>query len=133
MYGDKLSMAHGLEARVPYLDHEIVEYVERLSASYKVRWGSRKWLHRRVCSNFVPKEVVRGRKLNFAATVVDDWFRESADAQINGTLLSDGALIYRYLRPKAVRSLVDEHRSGWGDNHKILFSLVVLEQWLRTV
>ncbi len=48
MYADKLSMAHGLEARVPYLDREIVEYVERLPASFKVRLGQRKWLHRRV-------------------------------------------------------------------------------------
>jgi asparagine synthase (glutamine-hydrolysing) len=131
MYGDKLSMAHGLEARVPYLDQEVVEYVERLSASYKVRWGSRKWLHRRVCSNFLPKELVRRRKLNFAATIVDDWFRQSADAQINDTLLSNESLIYSYLRPKAVGRLVQEHRSGWRDNHKILFSLVVLEEWLR--
>jgi asparagine synthase (glutamine-hydrolysing) len=133
MYGDKLSMAHGLEARVPFLDHEVVEYVERLAASYKVRWGSRKWLHRRVCSNFVPKEVVRGRKLNFAATIVDDWFRESADQQINGTLLTDDSLIYGYLRPRAVHQLVQEHRCGWRDNHKVLFSLVVLEEWLRAL
>src|SRR5262245_34583648 len=50
MYGDKLSMAHGLQARLRYLDHEIIDYVERIPASYKVRWGSGKWLHRRVCS-----------------------------------------------------------------------------------
>src|SRR5580704_3959822 len=49
MFGDKLSMAHGLEVRVPYLDKEIVEYAERLPASFKVRNGSQKWLHRKVC------------------------------------------------------------------------------------
>ena len=54
MFADKLSMAHGLEGRVPYLDKEIVEYVERLPASFKVRHGSRKWLHRRVCEQFLP-------------------------------------------------------------------------------
>ena len=54
MYGDKLSMAHGLEARVPFLDQEIVQYAERLSASFKVRGGSRKWLHRRVCNRYLP-------------------------------------------------------------------------------
>ncbi len=48
MYADKLSMAHSLELRVPFLDKEIVEYVERLPASFKVRNGSRKWLHRQV-------------------------------------------------------------------------------------
>jgi len=131
MYGDKLSMAHGLEARVPYLDHEVVEYVERLPSSYKVHWASRKWLHRRVCSNFLPKEIVRRKKRNFAATVVDDWFRESYDGKMDDTLLNNGSRIYGYLRPQAVQQLVNDHRAGWQDHHKILFSLVVLEEWLR--
>ena len=49
MFGDKLSMAHGLEARVPYLDRTVVEFAQRLGARMKVRRGTRKWLHRRVC------------------------------------------------------------------------------------
>jgi asparagine synthase (glutamine-hydrolysing) len=131
MYADKLSMAHGLEARVPYLDHEVVEYVERLPSSYKVHWAAGKWLHRRVCSNFLPKEIVRRKKRNFAATVVDDWFRESYDGKMEDTLLNAQSQIYGYLRPQAVQQLVKEHRIGRHDHHKILFSLVVLEQWLR--
>jgi asparagine synthase (glutamine-hydrolysing) len=133
MYGDKLSMAHGLEARVPYLDHEVVEYVERLPASYKVRWGSGKWLHRRLCSNYLPPEVVRRRKGNFAATVVDDWFRESYDGKMEDTLLNTESRIYGYLRPQTIQQLVKDHRAGWRDHHKILFSLVVLEEWLRAI
>src|SRR5437899_3278219 len=54
MYADKLSMAHSLEVRVPYLDRTIVEYVQRLGAGFKVRNGSRKWLHRRVCERHLP-------------------------------------------------------------------------------
>lgn len=54
MYADKLSMAHSLEARVPFLDKEIVEFAERLPANFKVRNGSRKWLHRQVCQTFLP-------------------------------------------------------------------------------
>ena len=133
LYGDKLSMAHGLEARVPYLDHDIVEYVECLPASYKVRWGSGKWLHRGVCSNFLPKEVVQRKKANFAANVVDDWFRESYDGKMEDTLLNTESRIYGYLRPQAIQQLVMDHRAGWRDHHKILFSLVVLEEWLRAI
>jgi asparagine synthase (glutamine-hydrolysing) len=133
MYGDKLSMAHGLEARVPYLDHDIVEYVECLPASYKVRWGSGKWLHRGVCNNFLPKEVVQRKKANFAANVVDDWFRQSYDGKMEDTLLNTESRIYGYLRPRAIQQLVMDHRAGWRDHHKILFSLVVLEEWLRAI
>src|SRR5207245_11101746 len=53
MYADKLSMAHVRELRVPYVDKEIVHYVERLPASFKVRNGSRKWRHRPVSGNVV--------------------------------------------------------------------------------
>ena len=53
MYADKLSMAHSLEVRVPYLDRTVVEYVQRLGANLKVRNGTRKWLHRQICQRYL--------------------------------------------------------------------------------
>jgi len=131
MYADKLSMAHSLEARVPYLDREIVEYAERLPAEYKVRNGSRKWLHRRVCKHYLPSEVIRRKKRGFASNVVDRWFKEIHTSQMNDLLADDQALLYAFLRPERVRQLLRDHQSGADDNHKILFSLVVVEHWLR--
>jgi len=131
MYADKLSMAHGLELRVPYLDKEIVEYVERLPASLKVRNGSRKWLHRRVCRAYLPSSIVKRRKRGFAVNVVDDWFRGAMDGKMAETLLDRNAKIYDYLRPEAVREILEQHVSDRQDNHKILFSLIVFEEWLR--
>ncbi len=130
MYGDKLSMAHGLEARVPYLDQEIVQYVERLSASFKVRGGSRKWLHREVGKRFMPPEVTGRRKLGFASPV-DDWLRDSVDSQMLTSLSANGSMIYDYLRHDEVQRLIADHRAGRSNNFKILFSIVVLEEWLR--
>jgi asparagine synthase (glutamine-hydrolysing) len=131
MYADKLSMAHGLELRVPYLDKEIVEYVERLPADIKVRNGSGKWLHREVCRTFLPDSVLRRRKRGFAVNVVDDWFRGALDSRMTESLLDSGSRIYEYLRPAAVRDVFEQHVSGRHDNHKILFSLVVFDEWLR--
>jgi asparagine synthase (glutamine-hydrolysing) len=131
MYADKLSMAHGLEARVPYLDREIVEYVERLPAMFKVRNGSQKWLHRRVSSALLPKEILRRKKRGFGVNVVDDWFRGAMSKKMKEILLDPESQIYRYLRPAAVQSIFTKHSSGEGDHHKILFSLVVFEEWLR--
>jgi asparagine synthase (glutamine-hydrolysing) len=131
MYGDKLSMAHGLEVRVPYLDKEVVEYAQRLPASFKVRMGQRKWLHRKVCEKFLPQEILARKKRGFAVNVVDDWFHSSLDSKMGGYLLDEQSLMYRYLEPRAVRRLLDDHRSGRSDNHKTLFSLIVLEEWLR--
>ena len=131
MYADKLSMAHGLEARVPYLDKDIVEYVERLSATFKVRNGSRKWLHRQVCRTLLPKEILRRKKRGFAVNVVDDWFRAAMGNKMAETLLDRESQIYHYLRPEAVRDLFTQHQSGQSDNHKVLFSLIVFEEWLK--
>jgi len=132
MYSDRLSMAHGLEVRVPYLDHEIVEYAERLNASFKIRMGRRKWIHKRICSRYLPGEIVRRKKRGFAVNVVDDWFKRSFSRGTTDLLVDDSSLIYQFLRPAAVRRLLTKHRAGWSDNHKILFSLVVLETLLRS-
>src|SRR5437773_9072715 len=68
MYADKLSMAHSLEVRVPYLDRTIVEYVQRLGSQFKIRNGSRKWLHRRVCESYLPPSILKRKKRGFAVT-----------------------------------------------------------------
>ncbi len=131
MFGDKLSMAHGLELRVPYLDKELVEYVERLPASFKVRNGSQKWLHRQVCQSILPQTILKRKKRGFAVNVVDDWFRGAASGRIEQILMDGESHMYRYLRPSVVQQMFKHHQSGQNDYHKILFSLVVFEEWLR--
>jgi asparagine synthase (glutamine-hydrolysing) len=131
MYADKLSMAHGLELRVPFVDKEIVEYVERLPAKLKVRNGSGKWLHRQVCRTYLPESLLRRPKRAFASDVVDDWFRDAMDSKMADTLLDPESRIYQFLLPSPVRKLFEQHASGQEDNHKILFSLVLFEEWLR--
>jgi asparagine synthase (glutamine-hydrolysing) len=131
MYADKISMAHGLEVRVPYLDKEVVEFAQRLPASFKVRYGQRKWLHRRVCERFLPKQILARKKRGFAVNVVDEWFDGSMNSKLSNYLQDDASLMFRYLEPQRVSGLFDDHRAGRRDNHKVLFSLVVLEEWLR--
>jgi asparagine synthase (glutamine-hydrolysing) len=131
MYADKLSMAHSLELRVPFVDKEIVEYVERLPANLKVRNGSGKWLHRQVCQKYLPGSILRRRKRGFACNVVDEWFRSALDSEMVDMLLASNSRISQHLQVSGVRKLFDEHASGARDNHKLLFSLVVLEQWMR--
>jgi asparagine synthase (glutamine-hydrolysing) len=133
MYADKLSMAHGLEVRVPYLDREVVEYVERLPANFKIRYGKRKWLHRKVCAGFLPKEILRRKKRGFAVNVVDEWFRGSLNRKMENFLLDNDSLMNKYLRSDKINLLYETHKTGENDNHKILFSLVVFENWLRAL
>jgi asparagine synthase (glutamine-hydrolysing) len=129
MYADKLSMAHSLEVRVPYLDREVVEYVQRLDPAFKVRNGARKWLHRQVCKGYLPSSIYRRPKRGFAVNVVDDWLR-NATGGMSG-MLASGSRLKELISPKAVTALLKSHVSGEADNHKLLFSLAVCEQWLR--
>jgi asparagine synthase (glutamine-hydrolysing) len=131
MFADKLSMAHSLEVRVPYLDRTVTEYAERLGAGLKIRGRSGKWLHRRVCHQYLPPAVLNRKKRGFAVNVVDDWFHSSVRGTLPEMLLDTNSLMYGLLEPQRVGQLVEEHRSGKEDNHKLLFSLVMFEQWLR--
>jgi asparagine synthase (glutamine-hydrolysing) len=133
MYADKLSMAHSLELRVPYLDRTVVEYVQRLGANLKVRNGTRKWLHREVCRNYLAPRILKRKKRGFAVNVVDEWFHSSLKSKLPEVLLDKDSLMFELLRPEPVQGLLENHCSGRQDNHKLLFSLVMFEVWLRGI
>jgi asparagine synthase (glutamine-hydrolysing) len=133
MYADKLSMAHSLEVRVPYLDRTVVEYVQRLDANFKIRRGTRKWLHRKVCQSYLPPRILKRKKRGFAVNVVDEWFHSSLKGELPELLMDRNSLMFELLQPEPIRRLLEAHRSRRQDNHKLLFSLVMLEQWLRGI
>lgn len=131
MFGDKLSMAHSLEVRVPYLDRTVVEFAQRLGAGLKMRNRAGKWVHREVCRRFLPPAILQRPKRGFAVNVVDRWFKDSLQGALPELLLDDRSLMFQLLDPPRVRALLEAHRSGRQDNHKLLFSLIMVEQWLR--
>src|SRR6476620_11751478 len=124
MYADKLSMAHSFEASVPYLDRTVVEYVQRLGADFKIRNGTRKWLHRQVCQNYLPPRILKRKKRGFAVNVVDQWFQSTLKSRFSELLLDKSSLMFHLLKPEPVQKLLEAHQSGRQDNHKLLFSLV---------
>jgi hypothetical protein len=71
-------------------------------------------------------------KTRFAVNVVDEWFCSSMEGEIPTMLLNEKALLFDLLKPEQVRQLLNSHKSGQQNNHKLLFSLVMLKQWLRT-
>jgi asparagine synthase (glutamine-hydrolysing) len=131
MFGDKLSMAHSLEVRVPYLDRTVVEFAERLDARMKIHGRKGKWLHSLICRRYLPEAVINRKKRGFAVNVVDGWFHSSLRSALPDMLLDPSSLMFDLLEPEPVRRLLEDHRSRKSDNHKLLFSLVMFEQWLR--
>jgi len=102
-----------------------------MSASFKIHGISQKWIHRRVAKRFLPDQIIKRRKLGFA-TPVEYWLHDSVANQMETMLLGNDSLIYEYLEPDEVKHLMDEHRQRRANNYKILFSIVMLEEWLRT-
>jgi asparagine synthase (glutamine-hydrolysing) len=130
VYSDKMSMAWGLEQRVPFLDLELMRFVERIPARLRIRRMRRKWLYRRAMRRLLPAEVINRRKQPFA-TPYSDWLRSSLGAEVQRRFTPDtelGAL----LDPQVVSRLVSRHRQGRADHKRILYCLLELAEWHRT-
>jgi asparagine synthase (glutamine-hydrolysing) len=127
---DKMSMAVSLEARVPLLDHKLVEFAARVPSSLKLRGGVGKHLLRQVLHRHVPPSVLAGPKHGFTVPIAQ-WLRGPLEP-LASALLFDGRLADRGLfRPAAISRLWQEHRSGRRDHCHRLWSLLMLELWFR--
>jgi asparagine synthase (glutamine-hydrolysing) len=126
---DKMSMAAGLELRVPFLDLELMRFVERIPARMRMRPRRGKRLHRRAMEQLLPREVVERPKHGFA-TPYDRWLRESLGAEVERRYRS-GSALGQLIDSGAAARLVAEHRSGRSDHKSVLYCLLELSEWHR--
>jgi asparagine synthase (glutamine-hydrolysing) len=127
---DKMSMAVSLEARVPLLDHKLLEFAARVPSSLKLRNGISKHLLRRALDRHVPRPMMQGPKHGFTAPV-GAWLRGPLK-ELAADLLLDGRLDDRGLfRRAAIERLWNEHQEQRKDHTHRVWSLVMLELWFR--
>jgi asparagine synthase (glutamine-hydrolysing) len=126
---DRMSMGHSLEARSPFLDHAIVEFAAGLPSNWKVRGMTGKWILRRALRHRLPRHVWTARKSGFGVPV-QEWMRTQLHGVARRYLLAERA-DRGYLRPAAVKQMLDEHRDGIADHGQHLWSLLTLELWHR--
>ncbi|WP_028065255.1 asparagine synthase (glutamine-hydrolyzing) [Solirubrobacter soli] len=127
IYGDKMSMAHGLEQRVPFLDVELMRYVERIPAKVRVKGLKRKWLHKQAMAKLVPREIIDRPKLGFS-TPYDRWLREELGSEV-ARRFAPGTDLAATIDPATVSALVSGHQSGRADNKRLLYCLLELSEW----
>jgi hypothetical protein len=89
-------------------------------------------LHRQVCGQFPPPRVLRRRKRGFAVNVAGEWFHTSLSGHLSELLLDPSSRMLGLLKVERVRTLLEQHRAKRQDNHKLIFRLAFLEQWLRS-
>lgn len=131
MKQDKLSMAHGIEARVPFLDHELVEYILRVPPSLKIRMKQSKYLLRKFATRLLPEEMVSRKKMPFYVPV-EKYISDSYFQDLLADTLSHKSIRARGIfNPIAIDKLLQHMRQGEFIYVKQIFSLVVLELWFR--
>ena len=124
---DKMSMAAGLELRVPFLELELMRFVERIPASMRVRPRAGKRLHRKAMARLLPAGVA-GRPKHGFATPYDDWLRASLGHEVERRY-APASPLSSLVEPAAVARLVDEHRRGRADHKAVLYCLLELSEW----
>jgi asparagine synthase (glutamine-hydrolysing) len=127
---DIATMAHGLEGRSPFLDHDVMEFCASLPPELKIRRGQTKYLLRRATRDLLPGAVIDRPKQGFGVPI-DRWLRGELREMVHDVLLDRRALGRGYFREPVVRRLLDEHGRGTRDWHSELWSLLVLELWHR--
>jgi asparagine synthase (glutamine-hydrolysing) len=126
---DKMSMAAGLELRVPFLDVELMRFVDRIPARRRVRPRAGKRLHRMAMRRLLPPEIADRPKHGFS-TPYDDWLRTSLGQEVRRRY-ARGSELAGLAEPAAVERLVDEHARGRADHKAILYCLLELSEWHR--
>jgi asparagine synthase (glutamine-hydrolysing) len=131
MKQDKLAMAHGVEARVPFLDHELVEYALRIPPRMKIRGFTSKAILRRYAADLLPKATRKRRKMPFYVPV-EKYFEQPVFENLVADVLSEKTIRERgFFRPEAVARLKQEIHRGEFMHVKQVLSLAILELWLR--
>jgi asparagine synthase (glutamine-hydrolysing) len=140
LVGDKMAMAHGLEARVPFLDLDYLHFIEAIPGATRVRAvGSRKWLQMELAKKILPPTLLASlegstgqfrRKRGFDVPV-NDWLRGGAGLGLSEFLAGAGSHLPEMIDPAWIRRTTSRYLSGAGEAYRTILSLYMLELWLQ--
>src|SRR3954454_18805997 len=125
---DRASMAHSLEARVPFLDPVVTNFAFTLPASQRVRGLRKKVLLRKSVAPLVPDQIIRGKKRGFSIPAAA-WLRGELEPFARDTLCAETLHRQGFFRPEVVRSLIDRHVAGEEDLSRRLWGLLAFTRW----
>jgi asparagine synthase (glutamine-hydrolysing) len=128
---DRATMAHGLEARSPFLDHVLMEYAATLPPRFKLSGTHKKRVLKASLRGLLPEAVLDRPKMGFCVPLAT-WFRGELRDMAYDILLAPRAMQRGYFRPQAVAELLDTHCRGEANHAAYLWDLLMLELWQRT-
>lgn len=125
---DRVSMRYGLELRVPFLDHELVEFCASIPSKLKIRALTKKYLLKRAAAPLLPPEILNHRKQGFASPM-SAWMRSDLERYVRDTLSPARLKRHGFFDEKAVGDLIDAHMARRESNDKQLFALIMFQKW----
>lgn len=126
---DRMSMAHSLEVRAPFLDYRVIEFAARLPSNWKIAAGAQKIILKRVFGRLLPESVFSRPKQGFTVPL-ESWFRGDLKQLAQEQLLTASPLA-DYFDPAVLRRIWDEHQGGRRNHGTLLWSLLMLALWHR--
>ena len=127
---DRTAMAHGLEARSPFMDHKVAEFAARLPTRLKVRWRTLRYIQQRLCERYLPSEVLTRKKQGFSSPLpylLGDEYRRLFRCFLEDSCLARDGI----LNQSGINRLLAQHQSGKADHGNRLWLLVNSEAWYR--
>jgi asparagine synthase (glutamine-hydrolysing) len=128
--GDRMTMAASIEARVPFLDHRLAEYVSTLPDNQRVRGLTTKWILRQAGRKLLPAKILKRPKVGFRVPV-NEWFRGEMRDYLLEHLRGSGSLTRRYYNGPVLDRVLDDHIQGRHNQEKLLWTLLNIEIWHR--
>ena len=123
---DRMSMAHSVEARQPFLDYRMVEFAMSLPAEHKTTIRKTKRILREISKPFLPLEVVRGQKKGLTSPIAH-WIANDLRSYVGDRL--QGGLLKNYFNPDSIQQLFTDHINRKRDNSRLIWSLLSLQIW----
>jgi asparagine synthase (glutamine-hydrolysing) len=128
---DRMSMAVSLEARVPLLDHVLIEFVARMPSSWKMRGLESKFIFKEAVKGLVPDEILNRPKQGFGVPIAT-WINDQLRERIDDTLSEQRTRQRGFIRPEYIDVLRGEHNRGRRDHSQALWTVLMFELWCRT-
>ena len=129
-YTDKMSMAVGVETRVPFLDLDLVNFSTAIDPQFKMKGGVTKYILKKAMEPYLPKEVIYRSKTGFGAPV-REWVQHNLDDKINRDLSPDAIAARGIFRPANVARLISDNKAGKIDASYTIWSLLAIESWMK--
>lgn len=130
LYTDKIAMHHSIEVRVPYLDLELMNFLESLPSKYKSNLFTSKILHRKLAEKYLPKEIINRKKNGFYIPR-NEWYKSSNMDELEVELFEDKTLFSQIFEKKYILHIIKEHQSGRYNYENQIFSLTNLFYWFK--